>query len=290
MIERPEQSAAAAERLIQMALTEDIGSGDVTTVALVPEAAKAAAALVARDEGILCGVHIASAVFRQLDPLATVKICVTEGAHVSRGEMILQVRGHARALLSAERVALNFVQRLSGIATRTAAYCDRVSDLPVVILDTRKTAPGWRLLDKYAVCCGGGENHRMGLYDRIMIKDNHLAFWLSGQERTIAGAIQAARARFPEIPVQVEIDHESQLDEVLTAAPDWVLLDNMTPDQVRACVERCGGQIKTEVSGGITLDTVRAYAEAGPTALSIGALTHSVEAFDCALDWDETVR
>lgn len=289
-MERIEQSVSAAERLIQMALTEDLGTGDVTTLSLVPESAKAAASLIAREEGVLCGVHIASAVFRQLDPLATVKICAGDGAHIASGEQILQVRGKARALLSAERVALNFVQRLSGIATRTATYCERINDLPVMILDTRKTAPGWRLLDKYAVRCGGGQNHRMGLYDRVMIKDNHLAYWMSGEGRSIAGAIQAARARFPEIPIQIEIDHPEQLDDVLSARPDWILLDNMTPDQVRDCVQRCGDQMKTEVSGGITLDTVRAYAEAGPTALSIGALTHSIDAFDCAMDWDETVQ
>lgn len=271
--------------LIKQALTEDLGKGDVTTAALVPELAVAEAGIVARATGVIAGAGIAAAVFRQLDEEVTIKIISEDGARVNAGDAIMTMRGRARALLSGERTALNFLQRLSGIATQTAAYKVRMAPHPVALLDTRKTTPGWRALEKYAVQCGGGTNHRMGLYDRVMIKDNHLAFWSSQSERTIQDAIKIARKRFPELLVQVEIDHPDQLDAVLAEPPDWVLLDNMSADQVRACVARCADLCRTEVSGGISLETVGDYAAAGPDAISVGALTHSVRAMDCSMDW-----
>ncbi len=273
-------------RLIDWALAEDIGPGDVTTLTLVPERAKASASIIARAPGVVAGAHVVAKVFLRLDPSMTCKIMAADGTAVQEGDVILRLQGQARAILTGERTALNFLQRLSGIASLTAQYRQQAGRDDVALLDTRKTTPGWRALEKYAVTCGGGENHRMGLYDRVMIKDNHLAFWAGESERSIREAVRAARSRYPDLEVQVEIDHPEQLDDLETDWPDWVLLDNMTPNEVRACVSQCQGHTRTEVSGGVTLDTIAEYAAAGPDAISIGALTHSATALDCSLELD----
>lgn len=277
----------AAETLMDLALAEDVGSGDVTTLSLVPERSLAEAVIVARAPGIVAGTRVAAEVFRKLDSAMTCKIMAADGSPVAAGGEILRLRGKARAILTGERIALNFLQRLSGIATLTARYRAAMACTDVLLLDTRKTTPGWRALEKYAVTCGGGDNHRMGLYDRVMIKDNHLAFWCRDVGRTMAEAVRATRSRYPNLEVQVEVDDPDQLAELESDWPDWVLLDNMTPDQVRACVERCNGHARTEVSGGVSLDTIADYAAAKPDAISIGALTHSAIALDCALELDD---
>ena len=270
--------------LIARAIAEDMGSGDVTTQSLVPANENAEAHIIARTDGVVSGAKVAAAVFRHLDPKITIKIVSADGETVGPGAVLLHMKGSARAILSGERTALNFMQRMSGIATATSRYVEEVKPYGVRILDTRKTTPTLRALEKYAVQCGGGENHRLGLYDRVMIKDNHLAFWRR-LEGTTAEAVRAARKRYPDLEIEVEIDRPDQLDELLEDPPDWVLLDNMSTDEIRECVARCGGRTRIEVSGGITLETVAAYAAAGPDAISIGALTHSVEAMDMSLEW-----
>ncbi len=271
--------------LVRMALAEDVGTGDATTLALVPETAQATADILVKASGVVAGTRPATEVFRRLDPGITIKILTKDGSSVNPGDPIMRIKGHARAILTGERTALNFIQRLSGVATLTAAFVNQVKDLSVSILDTRKTTPGWRLLEKQAVQAGGGANHRMGLYDRIMIKDNHLAFWAAQGQRQFATAVRLARSRYPHLLVQVEVDHFDQLDDVLTTSPDWLLLDNMSPVEVRRCVAHWAGRANIEVSGGITLDTIRDYAAAGPDAISIGALTHSATALDCSMEW-----
>lgn len=274
----------AANALIDLALAEDVGPGDATTLTLVPERSQAKAAVIARSVGVVAGTRVAAEIFRRLDPSMTCKIIATDGNAVQAGDVILHLQGQARAILTGERTALNFLQRLSGIATLTARYREQAGRDNVALLDTRKTTPGWRALEKYAVSCGGGENHRMGLYDRIMIKDNHLAFWTGDADRTLPEAVRAARSRYPDLEVQVEIDHPEQLDWFEADWPDWILLDNMTPNEIRTCVERCRGHARTEVSGGVTLETIADYAATEPDAISIGALTHSAPALDCALE------
>lgn len=272
--------------LIQAALAEDLGIGDATTLSLVPGDASATAFVVARQSAVVCGAEVVASTFRQLDSQIQIEVYIRDGERVAAGDRVLKVSGQARALLSGERVALNFLQRLSGIATLTALYVEAVQPHPVQLLDTRKTTPLLRGLEKYAVVCGGGSNHRLGLYDRVMIKDNHLAFWMSAAGGPVAAAIAKARQAYPDLAVEVEVDCLQQLEEIVMAKPDWVLLDNMTPEQVRQCVERCRGLCKVEISGGITLETISHYADTGADAISVGALTHSVMAVDFGLDWE----
>lgn len=272
---------------IREALEEDLGTGDVTTEALVPPAARARARIVARTPGCLSGGKIAAAVFRELDADITIKILIADGAMMRADQEVMSIEGKARAILSGERTALNLLQRMTGIATETARYVDRVRPHRVQILDTRKTTPLLRSYEKYAVRCGGGVNHRMGLYDRIMIKDNHLAFWVraGAEPRSIADAIRVARKKYPDLLVELEVDRLDQLDAALVSPPDWILLDNMSPDDVRQGVIKCAGKSKVEVSGGITLESIADYAAAGPDAISVGALTHTVQTADLSLEW-----
>lgn len=270
--------------LIRMALEEDLGeAGDVTSAALMP-GAKTTVHMVAREACVPAGIGVAAMVFRAVDASLEVEVLAEDGTPVEEGADLLRISGSALGVLSAERTALNFVQRLSGIATLTRRYVDVVADLGTQILDTRKTTPGWRLLEKYAVHCGGGVNHRCGLYDQILIKDNHLAHWRRGEGNTIAGAGEAARASAPGLLVEVEADTLPQVKRLLEARPDWILLDNMTFFELEAAVELCRGICRTEASGGITLETLRGVAETGVDAISVGALTHSVRAVDIALD------
>jgi nicotinate-nucleotide pyrophosphorylase (carboxylating) len=270
---------AAVDSLIDSALVEDVGDGDLTTDAIVPEQLHGEAAVVVRQAGVICGLSEAFAVLLRLDPAAEMDVLVADGEVIADPPVtVARMRASMRALLTGERTALNVLQRMSGIATATRTYVEAVEGTGVAVLDTRKTAPGLRLLDKAAVACGGGTNHRAGLHDAILIKDNHVA--VAGG---IAEAIGAVRASQPAMAIEVEVDTLDQLDQALACAADTVLLDNMNADLIREAVQRCGGRARLEASGGITLATVRSVAETGVDAISVGALTHSVQALDIAM-------
>ena len=279
-------SAADIRRAVQAALAEDIGPGDVTTLATVPESATAVAVLVAREPLVVAGLAFAEEAFRQLSPALSSQRGADDGQRSERGAKLLSISGSARAILTAERVALNFVQRLSGIATLTAQFVAAVKGTRAEILDTRKTTPGWRRFEKYAVTCGGGRNHRAGLYDQVLIKDNHLAALRAERPNAIAAAVARARAQFPQLKVEVEADTLAQVGQAVAAGADIILLDNMSTDQLRAAVTLVAGRAQTEASGGVTLATVRALAETGVDFISVGALTHSARAVDIALDFE----
>jgi len=270
----------ALDGVIERALAEDVGAGDLTTDAIVPADLRGSAAVVVRERGLICGLDEALAVLRALDASASMERVLADGDAIDRPPAVA-ARLHAslRAILTAERTALNLLQRMSGIATQTRRYADAIAGTGVELLDTRKTAPGMRQLDKRAVACGGGTNHRAGLDRAVLIKDNHVA---------VAGGVTAAvgrvRARHPQTPVEVEVDTLDQLEEALAAGAETILLDNMAPLLLRRAVGICAGRARLEASGGITLDTIRAVAETGVDAISVGALTHSVRALDIALE------
>ena len=271
--------------LVRRALAEDVGPGDCTTDSLVPAKAAARARIVARGEGVVCGAAVAREVFRQVDPKVRCTVRIPDGAVAPAGGVLMELSGPARGILTGERTALNFLQRLGGIATLTRRYVGLAAPHGVQILDTRKTTPGLRQLEKFAVRCGGGTNHRIGLFDRVLIKDNHRAFWAAGAKRTLADAVRAARARHPRLVIEIEVESEAELRDALEAAPDWVLLDNMTPARLRRCVAIGRGRCKLEASGGITLATVARIAATGVDAMSVGALTHSAPALDLSLEF-----
>jgi nicotinate-nucleotide pyrophosphorylase (carboxylating) len=273
-------------RAVSAALAEDVGPGDATTLATVPEDKCATARLVARQELIVAGMDFAEAAFRSLSPAIQFIALCPDGRRVAAGMDLARVHGSARALLTAERVALNFVQRLSGVATLTGHFVDAVQGTAARILDTRKTTPGWRRFEKYAVACGGGRNHRVGLFDLILIKDNHLAALRSEKPNPIAAAVERARTAYPALKVEVEADTLEQVDQAVAASADFILLDNMSLAELRQAVQKIGGRAKTEASGGVNLSTVRAIAETGVDFISVGALTHSAPAADVALDFD----
>lgn len=279
---RPEE----IRRAVHAALAEDIGSGDVTTLATVPPGAKIVAIMRAREALVAAGLALAEAAFRKLSPRVEIKRIAKDGQLVKPGSGLLRIAGPARAILSAERVALNFVQRLSGVATITAQFVDAVRGTSAQILDTRKTTPGGRRFEKYAVACGGGRNHRIGLYDMVLIKDNHLAALCEAKPNAIAAAVQRARKKFPKLKVEVEADTLAQVAQAVNAGADIILLDNMTPAQLRRAVKLVGGRAKTEASGGVNLKTVRAIARTGVDFISVGALTHSARAVDIGLDFE----
>jgi nicotinate-nucleotide pyrophosphorylase (carboxylating) len=270
---------------VKVALAEDIGAGDVTTLATVPEATVTRAVMAAREPLVVCGLAFAEAAFQALSERVRIVRQVEDGRSVGANAGLLEISGPARVLLTAERVALNFVQRLSGIATLTAQFVDAVKNTPARILDTRKTTPGWRPFEKYAVSCGGGANHRIGLYDMVLIKDNHLAALKAESPNAVAAAVQRARAQYPGLRVEVEADTLTQVEQALEARADIVLLDNMNPVQLRLAVQKCKGRAQTEASGGVTLASVRAIAETGVDFISVGALTHSARAVDIGLDF-----
>ena len=269
--------------LVRTALQEDGAFNDITTIATVVSDRRSRATLVARANGVVCGIPLALEAFRLLDPKVSIRVEHEDGAHVCVGEPVLFVTGHARGLLSAERVSLNYMQRLSGIATLTARYVDAVKGTRAKILDTRKTTPGWRSLEKYAVRAGGGVNHRMDLSTGVLIKDNHL----SALDGDIAKAVQRARELAPPgVRVEVECDRIEQVVQSLDAGADVILLDNMPPAVMTACVELGKGRAILEASGGVNLNTVRAIAETGVDWISVGALTHSAPSLDLALDFE----
>jgi nicotinate-nucleotide pyrophosphorylase (carboxylating) len=277
----------ACRRLLELALEEDLGSaGDLTSQTVIPADLRGQAAFVVREPGVVAGLPAAALVFATLGGGLTFTPLVADGTAVRPGDRLATVAGPMRGILSGERTALNFLQHLSGIATATRRYVDAVAGLPARILDTRKTLPGWRLLAKYAVRQGGGHNHRMGLHDGILVKDNHLA--ALGPDG-IAEAVRAARqlAGKP-VSVEIEVDNLDQLDRALACKPDIVLLDNMPPDRLREAVRRrdaVAPGVLLEASGGVNLGTVRAIAESGVDRISVGALTHSAKALDVGLDY-----
>jgi nicotinate-nucleotide pyrophosphorylase (carboxylating) len=275
--------------LAALALDEDLdAAGDLTCEVLIPAERIGAAVLVVRQPGVLAGLPAAGLVFAHVDPTLMFESVRSDGSFLQPGDRLAVVSGRARSILRGERTALNFLQHLSGIATQTRRFVDAIAGLPCQILDTRKTTPGWRLLEKYAVRQGGGHNHRMGLYDGILIKDNHLAA-LAGHPDPVGEAVRLARQKHgTSVPVEIEVDTLAQLEFALKAKPDIVLLDNMSPADLRQAVRRrneIAPGVLLESSGGITLDTLRALAETGVDRISIGALTHSAPALDIGLDY-----
>lgn len=269
------------EDAVRAALAEDLGrAGDITSQATIPENAAASATIAARGAGVLAGLALARDAFRLMEPTISIETWLEDGAALAPGDVIARIEGPARAILSAERVALNYLGRLCGVATLTSKYVARVAHTRARICDTRKTTPLLRAFEKYAVRCGGGANHRFGLDDAVLIKDNHIA--VAGG---VAPALRAAKASVGHlVKIEIEVDTLDQLREVIAEGADVVLLDNMGPDTLREAVAMIGGRMKTEASGGVNLDTVRAIAESGVDMISIGALTHSASVLDIGLD------
>lgn len=270
--------------LIRQALEEDIGPGDASSRAVIADDETCAGHILSRGRYVLAGTPVAEQVFRSVDERIDVRILVEDGVAVEPDQAVMEVSGPARGILTAERNALNFLQRMTGIATATRGYVDRVRGHRAVILDTRKTTPLHRVLDKYAVVCGGGRNHRMGLYDFMILKDNHLAQWRKRHEGELADMVRHARCAYPDLQLEVEVESVADCERVLAAGPDWILLDNMSPDDMRRCVELCAGRCRLEASGGITLDNIADVAAAGVDAISVGALTHSSRWADFSLE------
>jgi nicotinate-nucleotide pyrophosphorylase (carboxylating) len=273
----------ALTALVRAALEEDAAFNDVTSIALVRGERRARAALVARQAGVLAGVPLAVEAFRLLDARGAIRIDAEDGSVVNAGTSILFITGHARPMLAAERVALNFLQRLSGVATLTSRYVEAVRGTRARILDTRKTTPGWRALEKYAVRMGGGVNHRLDLSDAVLIKDNHLA----ALDGNIAMAVRRARELAPAgTRIEVECERREQVEQAVSAGADVIMLDNMPTPIMRECVQLVAGRATVEASGGVTLSTVREIAETGVDWISVGAITHSPPAMDAALEFE----
>lgn len=276
----------AIESLIGLALAEDIGTGDVTALYFVPEGAHSRARIAAREAGVLAGVEIARRVFARIEPRVNVQARLADGDTFAAGDTVLELEGPTRALLTGERTALNFLQRLCGVATQTRRYVEAVRPHPVQVWDTRKTTPGWRLLEKAAVRAGGGTNHRMGLFDHVMVKDNHLA--AGGGLAALQAGIDRVRAERPNARVQIEADTLEQVAAFLSlSGVDMLLLDNMSCGKLREAVRLNAGRLWLEASGGVTLDTIGAIAATGVNAISVGALTHSARALDLGLDFED---
>jgi nicotinate-nucleotide pyrophosphorylase (carboxylating) len=272
------------EEIIDRALAEDLGKGDVTSAALITGDRRGTGLIVAKKEGILAGINVAKQVFHRVDPELKVDVLLEDGAQIKPGSKVANVSGSIASILKAERVALNFLQHLSGIASETNRYVEAVKGLPVRIMDTRKTTPGLRVLEKHAVKVGGGENHRMSLGDGILIKDNHLAA-LRSQGLNIKQIVARARQNSPQrLPVEVEVGTVPEALEAVEAGADTVMLDNMNLEDMRKAVKSIRGRALVEASGGIVLDNVRAVAETGVDFISIGALTHSARALDISLE------
>lgn len=284
------QELRCLQQLGMLALLEDFGAeGDVTSLATIPATQQGRANFVARRQGVLAGIDAARWVARQVDASLVLETHVKDGTPLQRGDVIATVSGSMRAILMAERTALNFLQRLSGVATLTRQFVDAVAGTKASILDTRKTTPGWRLLEKYAVRMGGGTNHRIGLFDAILVKDNHLAgVRHEGQQKhEIEVVVDRCRERYPHLAIEVEVDSLEQLDVALRCPVAIVLLDNMTNEQMRLAVARRDAKapsVLLEASGGVNLHTVRGIAETGVDRISVGAITHSATALDIALD------
>lgn len=265
--------------LISLAFAEDVGDGDHTTLSTIPADAMGKQQLIVKEEGILAGVEIARKVFNFFDPSLKMTVFINDGAHVKPGDIAFVVEGPVRSLLQTERTMLNIMQRMSGIATMTAKYQQRLDGLKTKVLDTRKTTPGMRLLEKEAVKIGGGVNHRIGLFDMILIKDNHVDF-AGGIPQAVAAAKKYCKETGRNLKIEVEVRNTDEIDQALAAGVDRIMLDNFSPERTRQAVEHIAGRVEIESSGGITLDTLRQYGECGVDYISVGALTHSVKGLD----------
>ena len=274
---------ANLDELIRMALREDIGDGDHSTLACIPSTAVGTAKMVAKQDGVLCGAIVGERVFHQVDPTLKVSLLKNDGDAVKKGDIVMLVEGHSGSILTAERTALNFMQRLSGIATETKRMVAMLDGLNTRLLDTRKTTPNMRLLEKYAVACGGGTNHRIGLYDMIMLKDNHIDF-AGGIEAAIDRTRQYLKEKGKNLKIEIEVRNLNELERVLAhGGVDRIMLDNFDIPTLREAVRRIDGRFETEASGGITDQTLRPYAETGVDFISVGALTHHIKSLDLSL-------
>lgn len=268
------------DRLIDLAFAEDIGDGDHTTLSCIPATAMGKSKLLIKESGVLAGVEIAQAIFHRFDPTLRVEVLIPDGTEVKPGDVALIVEGKIQSLLQTERLMLNVMQRMSGIATMTRRYVNRLEGTRTRVLDTRKTTPGLRMLEKAAVKIGGGVNHRIGLFDMILLKDNHVDF-AGGIDKAILRAREYCRERGKELKIEIEVRNFDELQQVLNlGGVDRIMLDNFTPENTRKAVEMIAGRYETESSGGITFDTLRDYAECGVDYISVGALTHSVNGLD----------
>lgn len=270
-------------QLIQLAFAEDIGEGDHTTLCSIPADVEGASQLLVKEEGVLAGVEVAGEVFQQFDPTLQMELRIPDGKEVKPGDVAFIVRGRVQSILQTERLVLNIMQRMSGIATITRKYVKLLEGTNTRVLDTRKTTPGMRMLEKQAVKIGGGVNHRIGLFDMILLKDNHVDF-AGGIEPAIHGAQSYLRARDRALKIEIEVRNLDELEQVLQlGGVDRIMLDNFTPEMTREAVERGQGRVELESSGGITFETIRSYAETGVDYISVGALTHSVRSLDMSL-------
>ena len=271
------------DELIELCIKEDIGDGDHTSLSCIPSDEHGRMRLLCKQEGIIAGIEIAQVVFHRLDPEMEFEQVLSDGDRVKPGDVAFYVSGRLRSLLQAERILLNIMQRMSGVATQTAVYVKRLEGLRTKVLDTRKTTPGMRVLDKMAVKIGGGENHRMGLFDMILLKDNHIDF-AGGIRPAIEGVRRYLAAKGKTIPIECEVRTLEDIDEVFAAGGvDRIMFDNFTPEMTRRAVEKVAGRCETESSGGITLSTMRDYAECGVDFISVGALTHQIKSLDMSL-------
>ena len=280
--------SSAAKAAVRLALDEDLGKPwcDATSVALVDPKAVATGEIYSKGTGcVVAGVTVAAAVLKAVDPKIRVKILKKDGSSVKPKEPILAFRGAARSILAAERTALNFMRRMCATATLTRKCVDTTKRYGTLILDTRKTTPGLRVFEKYAVTCGGGTNHRFGMFDRVLMKDNHRRLWKGGNPDELDQAVVAARKRFPKLAVEVEVESLRECASALKARPEWIMLDNMSCADMKKCVKMCRGKVKTEASGGITLERAKEVAATGVTAISLGCLTHSAGSIDLSLEW-----
>lgn len=271
------------DELVRLALTEDIGDGDHSTLACIPSSAQGKAKMVAKQQGILCGAEVGEYVFHQVDPTLQVRLLRKDGDRLEKGDVVMTVEGSSASILTAERTVLNYMQRLSGIATQTHQMVDMLKGLHTRLLDTRKTTPNMRLLEKYAVKCGGGTNHRIGLYDMVMLKDNHIDF-AGGIEAAIDRTHDYLASKNKQLKIEIEVRNLEELDRVLAhGGVHRIMLDNFDTDTLRVAVERIAGRYETEASGGITDQTLRKYAETGVDFISVGALTHHIKSLDLSL-------
>ena len=265
--------------LLNLAFAEDVGDGDHTTLSTIPAEEQGRQHLIVKEEGILAGVEIARKVFEKFDPRLKMTVFIEDGSHVKPGDIAFEVEGSVRSLLQTERVMLNIMQRMSGIATQTAKYQQKLEGLKTKVLDTRKTTPGMRMLEKEAVRIGGGCNHRIGLFDMILIKDNHVDF-AGGIPQAVSAARKYLAEKGKDLKIELEVRNEDEIRQALEAGVDRIMLDNFTPERTREAVKLINGRTEIESSGGITLDTLRSYGECGVDFISVGALTHSVKGLD----------
>lgn len=271
------------DELIELAIKEDLGDGDHTSLCCIPASERGRMKLLCKQEGIIAGIEIAQIVLQRLDPAVKMELLINDGTRVKPGDIAFYVEGRLQSLLQAERILLNIMQRMSGVATQTAIYADRIADLHTKVLDTRKTTPGMRVLDKMAVEIGGGKNHRIGLFDMILLKDNHIDF-AGGVEKAVTAAREYLKARGKNIPIECEVRTLENIDQVFAAGgADRIMFDNFSVEMTRQAVEKVAGRCETESSGGITLDTLRDYALTGVDYISVGALTHQIKSLDMSL-------